>query len=199
VFLCDDGLYVVGQDGALKNLTVDQIGNIAALNAAYSCATVNQEGKYLAFGNALALEYDFKVKGLLKRSVFGIAGACVWNGVDYFAAGQSIVKDGTASDAGSIPCSMTLPYSNLGAPGTKSFEALYFTGTIGGEVLITATDRNGEYWEKAVDDIGTVTGYRIKTPKGILGNHVSFKIECSSGAFRMEELRCIMAAGKRSK
>ena len=197
VFLCDDGVYVVGQDGVPLNVTASQVSGFKAMNTAYTCATV-RDGKYLAFGDTLAIEYDFTTKTCLKRSSFGVKAATIWNGGNYYASGSTVAMMGSEIDTGAIPCSLTLPYSDLGAPGTKSIEALYFTGIIGGEVIFTATDQTGKQWETMVDDLGTVTGYRIKTPKGILGNLVSFKIECVSGAFRMEELRCIMAAGKRS-
>jgi hypothetical protein len=179
---------------------VDQIDHLNALNTSYSCSTV-LAGKYLAFGNSLAIEYDFKTKATLKRSTFGITGACVWNGVNYFASGNNIVTAGTEIDATSnFGCSMTLPLSDMGAPGTKSFEALYFTGTMNGDMTITATDQTGRSWERSVSgELVGVTNYRIKTPKGKLGNHVSIAIECTVGAFRLEELRATFAASKRSR
>jgi hypothetical protein len=200
IFLCDDGVYVVGQDGALANLTVDQTDHVDVLNNVYYCSTV-QNGKYLAFGDLCCLEYDFKTKTLLKRSPFSVVGACVWNGVNYFASGQNICTMGTEIDTGALfGCSLTLPYSDLSAPGKKSFEALYFTGTINGDWIITITDQNQESWAlERSDELVNVSNYRIKTPKRFLGNHVQVKIECTSGAFRMEELRAVFSASQRSK
>jgi len=201
VFLCEDGVYVVGPDGVPHNVTVEQLTHLEKLNTSYTCATVDQNGKYLAFGNALCLEYDFRNKGLLTRALFGIAGACKWGKTDYFAAGQKIVTPGSAIDVtGSFSCSVTLPYSDLSAKGRKSIAALYFTGTLVGAVTITATDQTGVSWSReVVEDWVNVANCYIKVPKVFLGNHISFKIECTYGSFRLEELRAEIIASERSR
>jgi hypothetical protein len=200
IFLCSDGVYVVGQDGALINLTVEQIRDISALNSSYSSATV-QAGKYLAFGNALGLEYDFRTKTLLKRSGFAIAGACVWNNVNYFAVGNRIVASGAGIDTtADFGCSLTLPYSDLSQRGKKSFECLYFSGTIAESATFTAADQEGESWSVVVEGpLVDVSRYRIMTPRGHLGNRISIKIACSSDAFRIEELAAVVYGSQRSR
>jgi hypothetical protein len=199
VFMCDDGVYLVGAEGTLVNLSVDQTAHLNTLNTSYTCATV-QDGKYLAFGNALAVEYDFKTKSVLKRSSFGVKAATVWNKQNYYAVGSTVSTIGTAIDTtANFAASMTLPFSDMSAPGTKSVDSLYFTGTIGGEVAFTATDNVGKMWTVNVNSIGSVFNYRIKTPKGMLGNHISLNIACSSGAFRIEQLRATFAASQRSR
>lgn len=199
VFLCDDGLYTVNQDGVVNNITDQRIDNIGSLNSSYSCATV-QNGKYLAFGNNCCIEYDFNTKAVMKRATFGIGGACVWNKDHYFSTGNRIVTQGADSDTTSaFGCSFTLPYSDLSVPGVKSVEALYFTGTMDGDLIITATDQNGESWQHEVSgELLKVTNYRIKTPRRRLGNNVSFSFECN-GAFRLEELRAVLSGSNRSR
>ncbi len=199
VFLCDDGIYTVNQEGVLNNITDQQIDNIGGLNSTYSCATV-QNCKYLAFGNNCCVEYDFKAKAVMKRVTFGINGACIWNKNHYFSAGNMIVTQGPDSDTTStFDCNFTLPYSDLATPGVKSIEALYFTGTMDGDLTITATDQNGDSWEHNISrELLKVTDYRIKTPRRKLGNNISFRFECS-GAFRMEELRAVLSGSTRSR
>lgn len=199
IFLAEDGIYSVTPEGVFQRLA-ESVDDITAFNAGYACSTVTDR-KYLAFGNASCLEYDFKNKSVLKRSTLGISGACVFNDKTYFSTGSTVVTSSGITDSGdALACSFTLPYSDLSAPGTKSIEALYFTGTINGDVTITATDQEGESWSKDVSQewVG-VSNKRIKTPKRLLGNHISFKIECTAGAFRMEELRATFSASKRTR
>lgn len=199
VWMCDDGIYMTDQNGAIVNLTVDQTDYLDRLNNVYYGAIVNQNGKYLAFGDLCCVEYDFKTKTILKRSPFGITSACVWNNVPYFASGALITTYGTSIDtSNNFGCSLTLPYSDWSNPGKKSIESLYFTGTINGDWIITATDEFGEYWElDRSDELLNVSNYRIKTPKRILGNHISLKIECTSGSFRMEKLAATLSVSNR--
>lgn len=199
IFLCSDGVCVVDASGTLTNLTDSRTGNLGALNSTYSCATV-QGNKYLAFGDQCCIEYDFQTKAVMIRDTFSVVGAAIWKGVAYFASGSSISTLGDEIDTGSsFAASLTLPLSDMGASGTKSIEYLYFTGQIDGDVIITATDNVGKSWEKDVSDLGQVTNYPIKTPKGKLGNHISWRIDCASGAFRLEELRAVFAASQRSR
>lgn len=200
VFLCDDGVYMIAQIGDLTNLTAGQTDNLKDLNATYYGTTIHGS-KYLAFGDLCTLEYDFQTKTLLKRASFGITAATVWSNTAYVSTGMTVATMGTAIDTtANFVASLTLPYSDLGAPGTKSIESLYFTGTIDGDVTITATDQTEKFWEVEVSqEWVNVSNKRIKTPKGMLGNHISFKIECTSGAFRLEELKASLSATKRSR
>jgi len=196
VFLCADGVYLITVDGAMTNLS-ESVSRIGTLNSSYSCATLH-DSKYLAFGNSVTIEYDFETGSVLKRSTLGVVSATVWNNVNYYAVGSTISTAASSSDTGNITASLTLPFSEMGARGTKSLYSLYFTGTIGGTVTFTATDQQGKQWSVEVSDIGTVSNYRIKTPKGMLGNHISMKVDCLSGAFRMEELRAELAGTTRN-
>lgn len=200
VWLCDDGVYMVDPSGAIVNLTVNQIENLSSLNTLYYCSTV-QDGKYLAFGDRCTVEYDFLMKTFLKRDSFGITSAAVWKKKNYFSSGSVISTYGDNIDTtGNFGCSLTLPFSDMSSPGKKSFEVLYFSGSIDGDVVITATDQLGVSWEKEVSgELINVSNYRIKTPRGLLGNHISIKIESTSGAFRLEELTATFSSSKRSK
>lgn len=199
LFLCNDGVYLIAADGTLTNLTGEATGHMETLNTAYTCATV-QDGKYLAFGNSICVEYDFQTKTVLKRASFDVKAATIWQNKNYYALGSTVAAMGTEIDSSdSFSASLTLPLSDYGASGTKSIEALYFTGQGGDNLKITASDNAGKSWEIEEHDVGTVTDYRIKTPKGFLGNHISIKIDCLSGSFRMEELRAAFSATKRSR
>lgn len=194
VMLCADGVYAVLPDASFVRLT-ENIDNAAAFNTAYVGATA-VDRKYLAVGDTSIVEFDFKNKGLLKRSSNGASGVCRYEGAVYLAHDEFISKLDSA--IGTSTASLTLPYSDFSAPGKKSLEALYFTGTIEGCLLITATDQTGLSWEIEVDDeLTNVSNYRIKTPKGMLGNHISFKFETTGGQFRLEELTAMFAASKR--
>ena len=198
VFLCDDGVYTVGEDGVPKNLTVEQTARLGAMNTSYIKAAVH-DGKYWALGNQSMLEYCFRAKGLVKQAPQGVVDVCTWNGTPYFAIGSTIVTYAEQVQE-SLPCSVTLPYSDLSARGRKNFRGLYFTGTASGCWSITATDETGASWTiDRDDDFQNVTGQYIKTPKVFLSNHISIKIECLSGEFRLEELRAIITASRRSR
>jgi len=194
VFLCADGVYMVTPDGTMSNLTPNTANYLGLLNASYACATVH-DGKYLAFGTTLCVEYDFRTKGWLKRASFGVKAATVWHGQNYYATGSTVSSLGTEVDnTGNFGVSLTLPFSDMGAPGIKSVTELYFSGEIAVGATITATDNTGRFWSLAVPALGKVTNRRIKTPHGKLGNHISIKIDCPAGAFRIEELRGVFAA-----
>lgn len=199
IWLCDDGVYTA-VDGGIVSLTVDKIDKVGALNNTWYCSTV-QNGKYLAFGDLCGVEYDFRTKTFLKRDTFGVTKACVWGGETYFAVGQNICKSGADIDTTeNFTCGLTLPYSDLSAPGFKIIDSLYFTGTMSGEMLITVTDQEGKSWvREVIAGLVGVSNYRIKTPHEKLGNHLSVKVECTSGAFRLEELRAVFAASKRTR
>lgn len=200
VFMCVDGVYIVTGEGELINLTAARTSQLDVLNGAYTpylCATL-QGAKYLAFGANVCVEYDFETNSVLVRNPVGVTAAAIWNNTNYYASGSTVAVMGTEVDADGS-ASLTLPFSDLGASGIKSLEALYFTGTIGGEVRFTATDQTGRFWSVTVEAIGTVSNYRIKTPRGMLGNHLSFTVDCVSGAFRMEELRAAFSASQRTR
>lgn len=200
LFLCSDGVYLVNQEGTLTNLSKDTTDNLGTLNTSCTGAIVHA-GKYLAFGNAVCVEYDFQTKAVMKRAPFGVAGACLHNGTPYFAQGSQVTTLDTVIDTGySFECGVTLPYSDYGKPGRKAFFDMYFTGQIDGELLIIARDQDQddpERWEVAVGSIGKVQNYRIPLPKCTIGSKVSFELRCTSGAFRMEELQVAYAAGQR--
>jgi hypothetical protein len=200
IFLCKDGVYLVDASGAPVNLTLNSMDRLDVFNSSYNGSIVS-DGKYLAFGDTYAIEYDFLTKTFLKRSSFGVTSTTSWDGTAYYAVGSNIVTLGTEIDTtDDFGCSLTLPYSDWSASGTKSIEALYFTGTLNGDVLFTATDQTGKSWELEVsEEWVNVSDKRIKTPKGMMGNHVSLKIECTSGSFRLEELRAEISGSKRSK
>jgi hypothetical protein len=199
VLLCVDGIYTVTPEGIFARLT-EAIDFVTAFNTSYVGATTTDR-KYLAVGNLHTIEFDFKNNGLLKRDSFAATGVCRYGDTAYLSVGSQVMKLGAEIDTGgTFPCSMTLPYSDLSASGVKSLEYLYFTGTMSGDMTITATDQTGKTWEVEVsDELVNVSNYRIKTPKGVLGNHISFKLECTSGAFRIEELTAVFAASKRSR
>ena len=196
LLLCADGIYAVLPDASFVQLA-EAVGKVGGLNGSYVGSAVS-ERKYLAVGDLCTVEYDFKNKGVLKRGSFGASAVCGYGGEIYCAIGTLIVK--LATEIGTEGSMMTLPFSDFSAPGVKSFEALYFTGTSTGEMIITATDQTGKSWEHEVcDELANVSNYRIKTPKGTLGNHVSLKIESSGGQFRVEELQAMFAASKLSR
>lgn len=199
VLIAADGIYAVAPDGVFGRIT-ESLDAMTALNSSYTCATVTDR-KYLAFGNSVGIEYDFKNKSVLKREPLGVVAAAIFKDTTYYATGSTIVKSSGAIDAGAvIQCSLTLPFSDLSAPGNKVIDSLYFTGTMSGSMTITATDQNGESWVREVDDeLLAVSNYRIKTSDMKLGNHISFKIDCTAGAFRLEDLRAVLVPSKRSR
>ena len=200
LFLCSDGVYLVNQEGTLTNLSKDSTDNLGSLNTSCAGAIVHA-GKYLAFGNAVCVEYDFQTKAVMKRAPFGVSSSCLHNGTPYLAQGSQVITLATEIDTGNtFESSLALPYSDLGKPGRKSFSDMYFTGEVTGELVITARDQDQddpERWEVTVDDIGKVQNYRIKLPRAVIGSKVSFELKCTSGAFRLEELQAIFGAGNR--
>jgi len=203
IFLCADGIFFIDPSGNVTNLTLNTLQHIDTLNDSYYDAVV-QEGKYLAFGNKVCIEYDFRTKTALKREPFACVGATTWNNVNYFATGNTLVTPSTQPDTDSYAM-MVLPFNNLGAQGAKIFDAFYFTGIIEGEVLITVSDNASntgdpvEAWSVPISSVGRVSRMRMKTPRVRTGNHVSIKIECFSGQFRIEELRASFVGSQRSR
>jgi len=198
VFLGDDGVYFIGHDKKLVNLTAAQFSNLGGVNTSYKTAVVTPDGKYLAIGATTTVEYDFRTKSTLLRATQGVVDACVWGDTAYFASGTKLLQHAPA--ALDVPCHFVLPYSDLSARGRKNFLGLYFSGTITGRWVITATDQTGVSWSiDRTDNLVGVTGYYIKVPKAFLGNHISLKVQCLSGAFRLEELRAEITASGRSR
>jgi hypothetical protein len=193
VFLCTDGVYLINAEGTLTVLTGDKLRHVGGLNASYAGATVADE-KYLALGNSVAVELNFRTQVALKRTAPGTALA-TWNGTTYFAVGSLLRQE---SGATLLPSSVTFPRSNLGAAGRKGLIDLYFTGRIDGECTITATGEENA-WTLTVPALGSVYNRRLKTPKAFLGNHISLKIETASGAFRLESLRALLNTSQRSR
>jgi len=200
VFICSDGIYMVGQDGAISRLTGDNLEYADTLNTTYTGAIV-ADGKYLAFGNASTVEYDFRVKAVMLRSG-GIASACMWNSeVPYLANGSTLATIASSQNT-TVASSVTLPYAYLGSDGRKSFIDLYFTGRLDGDMEIVCRDQTDpeepEKWTVEVSDLGICQNKRIKLPKGIVGSKVSFQINALAGStFRMEEARVVYESGNR--
>jgi len=199
ILMTTNGIYAVTPDGAFGRLT-ESLNTPGTFNSSYKCATVTAR-KYLAFGDSKCVEYDFKNKSVMMRDSLGVASACVFRDTTYFATGSTVTKSSGVIDTGNvIQCSLTLPFSDLSAPGKKVIDSLYFTGTMTGSMTITATDQNGNVWDRVVTgELRAVSNYRIKMPHTKLGNHISFKINCTSGAFRLEELRAVLVPSKRSR
>jgi hypothetical protein len=198
VFLCAEGVYIIKSDGVVTNLTPNTTNFLSTWNTTYYCAIV-QGSKYLAFGDKVCVEYDFNTQAVLKRSTDSVVSAANWKGNTYFARGAQVATLGDGPDTGGIAASMTLPFSDFGAPGTKAIDSFYFTGTIAGDVTFTVTDQTQREWSVDVSSLDTVTGYRIKCPHQRLGNHISVRIDVGSGAFRIEELKARFIATDRSR
>jgi len=197
VFLCTDGVYMVGQDGAISRLTDSNLEDADNLNSSYRGAIISN-GKYLAYGDSLCVEFDFRTKAVMLRSS-GVASACVLADTLYVAYNSTVSTLSTASDTTS-PCSFTLPYATLGAAGRKSFDSLYFTGLIEGDLDITLRDQQDpdepDRWTITASDLGTVQNKRIKLPRGVVGSKSSFKFE-TTGKLRVEEIRVVFDSGNR--
>lgn len=200
VFLCEDGFYAIAPSGELIPLSEARTTSLVGLNSSYSCAVISN-GKYLAFGNTYCLEFDFEANAPLKRDLFGVQATTTWGGKTYYAIGNQVVSAGKdISTAETFSASIKLPYSDLGLAGRKSIAGLYFTGTLNGDVTIIATDQEDNSWEiELSEEWENVSNQRIITPKGIMGNHISFEIICTAGAFRLEELRAVLTASKRNR
>lgn len=197
VFLCADGVYMVGADGAISRLSEDNLDYADTLNSSYAGSVV-AGGKYLAYGDLVAVEYDFRTKAVMKRAS-GVAAACVSGDTPYLAIGSTIQTPSTSMDI--CDCSFTLPYSHLGAAGRKEFHAFYLTGEFNGDLTITLLDQSKpeepERWTREVSDLGIVQNKRVKTPKGTVGSKTAFRFETSGGNMRIEEIRVVFEAGQR--
>lgn len=200
VFLCADGIFFIDPSGNVTNLTLNTFQHIDSLNTRYYCSIV-EDGKFLAFGNNVTIEYDFRTKCAMKRQPRDIIGATTWNNTNYFAANNTILTTTGAMDDTTLTASVTFPYSTLGEPGAKSVSDLYFTGVISDTVEITATDEYGNCWTVDVD--GSEDPFynrRIKTPRKVLGNHLSFSVNAyNGGTLRIETLRAVFTSSQRSR
>lgn len=198
VFMCADGVYMVGSDGAISRLTGDALEYAADLNSSYSGATVHQ-GKYLAFGDRSCVEYDFRTKAVMLRDS-GVSACCRYGGQLILAKGSDLVNLNSSAMA-TLPCSFTLPYSSIGAAGKKSFDSLYVTGEINGDMEITLLDQGDpedpERWTVELSDCGIVQNYRVKLPKGTVGSKTAFRFSTDSGSIRIEEIRATFGASQR--
>ena len=197
IFLGEDGIYAVDPDGVITNLTVSTFQHVKGLNTVYHAATV-VGGKYIAYGDNVAIEYDFRTKSVLKRTGQGIVAATNWLGTGYVSSGATVSTFGASDQTEGDPASITLPYQNLGVNGTKGIQDLYFTGNFTGAVTVTASAGDEVQWVKEFEGPGEVFNYRVKTPNKRLGNHISFKIE-TSGAFRLETLKATFVPSYRSR
>lgn len=199
VFMASDGIYLVDKTGSLSRITENNLENVSALNNSYIRAVVH-EGKYLAFGGTSCIEYDFQLKAVMIRSL-PATDVCLFDGRLYVSNGDSLFVLETEQDV-SIPSSITFPYSNHGADGTKSFSDMYFTGVLEGDMEIVCRDQTNtdepERWSIEISDLGLVQNKRIKLPRANVGSKISFQLNVSSGStFRAEEIKLVFESGKR--
>lgn len=197
IFLADDGVYVVSDEGVITCVTKGTFENVSGLNNTYYGATMDN-GKYIAYGNNITVEYDMNTKSVMKRSTNQIVSATELNNSSYFAQGRNICSYGPNMDS-ILPASITFPYSDFGNRGAKSISDLYITGAFTGDIVITATGNTGVYWEKEVPELGECFGKQIQVPRIVIGNKISLKIESFSGEFRLEELKALCVPSNRSK
>lgn len=199
VFLCADGVYMVGMDGAINRLSADNLDYADELNVTYSGAVVSA-GKYLAFGDQVAVEYDFRTKAVMKRAS-GVSSAYVLGDIPYLAVGNDLVTLPALGMDDSGTCSVTLPFSGLGTPGRKQMDSLYLTGEFKGDLMITLLDQQNpdepERWTEYASLDGVVQNYRVKLPKGTVGSKVAFRFEMELGSMRVEEIRATFGSGQR--
>ncbi len=199
VFMADDGIYMVDQNGQMVRLTDSNLEYADTLNTSYTSAIVS-DGKYLAFGNSVCVEYDFRTKAVMLRQS-GVAGSAILVDTPYLAYGSTLATISSSQNT-AVASSVTLPYAYLGAEGRKSFSDLYFTGQLDGDMEIICRDQTNqeepERWTVEVSDLGVVQNKRIKLPKGVVGSKVSFQFNALAGStFRMEEARVVFDAGNR--
>ena len=197
VFLCSDGVYMVGMEGEIFRLSGDNLEYADSLNSSYAGAVV-AGGKYLAYGNAVTVEYDFRAKAVMLRAA-GVASACVLGDTPYLGYGSAVVKQ---SDIGmdAVGCSFTLPYSDMGKAGRKQFDSLYLTGEFSGDMEISLLDQENPEepirWTLPVALDGVVQNKRVKLPGRTMGSKTAFRFE-SSSSMRIEEIRVVFGAGQR--
>jgi hypothetical protein len=194
--MCADGIYTVGQDGAISRLTGNSLEFASELNTTYTGAIVTG-GKYLAYGNNVCVEYDFRTQAVMLRAS-GVTAATVLKDVPYLAYGSTVSTLAAAPNTSA--CSFTLPYSTLGDYGRKYFDSLYVTGQFDGSLTITARQQdieNTERWSLTVDPMGIVQNQRIKLPKGTVGSKVSFRFDTDYGITKIEEIRAVFSSGNR--
>lgn len=196
LFLCADGIYQVTGGGVITNLTGKQLNRLDTLNTSYKGAVV-EDGKYLAVGNSITVEYDFATKTTLLRSAQSIAAATLWRGDAYFAVGSTIKKHSTSSET--LPVSITLPFSDWGAARRKRVDSFFFTGTIEGPATLTATSSDGRGWTRTLPSMVDVYNYRVKASQVDLGSLVSVTITTTAGAFHLEALRATFTPLQRTQ
>ena len=199
VFMCDDGVYMVAVDGAFARISDDALDDAGSLNNVYHGAIV-ADGKYLAYGDNVAVEFDLSLKAVMLRSS-GVTAACVIGDTPHLAVGNSI-ETPTDTFSASGDCSFTLPCSALGAGGRKTFEALYLTGEFVGELEITLLDHvidgEPERWTIGQTDLGVVHNHRVKLPRATVGSRTSMRFSISGGGMRVEEVRAMFSTWGRS-
>jgi len=199
VFMADDGIYMVDQNGQMVRLTDSNLEYADTLNTSYTSAIVS-DGKYLAFGNSVCVEYDFRTKAVMLRPS-GVAAATVQVDTPYLAYGSTMATISSSQNS-AVASSVTIPYAYLGTEGRKSFSDLYFTGELTGDLEIVCRDQSDPEepirWTIEAADLGVVQNKRIKLPRGVVGSKVSFQFNALAGStFRMEEARVVFDAGNR--
>lgn len=188
VFLCTDGVYVLTADGKLSNLTVTNTHKLNILNTTYNTVII-QDGKYLAYGNTVCVEFDFQLKVLLIRGTLGITASCLWNNKAYYSSGVMLAELGTGDATGAVDCSVKLPYNDLGTDEAKQLRFVYFTGYIGGTAEIVVRNQFGQSVTKDISNLGYVQNYKITGLRECKGNKLSLEVLSHTGIFKIEEIR----------
>ena len=193
VFLCADGVRIIGADGALVDASADALRGLSALNSSYSSAALH-DGKYLAFGDASCVEWDINLKAAVSRRAHGIGSVA---GSTLYVVDGAGLYTSSGDGAGSM---IQLPFSSMGSGVNKSITDLYFTGSvIGGGLLIEALDEHSAdpVWEHEVDEMDGVRNYRIKLPKGKIGSRPALRLS-TDGFLRVEAIEANVAGMGRS-
>lgn len=187
VFMCNDGVYIITSDGKLANLTVKNTDSLNTLNTSYNTVRI-VDGKYLAYGNTVCVEYDFQVKGVFLRSTRSIIASCAFNNKNYFAAGLTLNTLSDSENTAATTCGVTFPYNDFGTDQTKNIRFVYFTGKITGTASVTVRNQFGQSVTKDISNIGYVQKYKITGLRPCKGNKLSLEFSSSSGAFKIEEI-----------
>lgn len=190
VFMCADGFYALTADGKLTNMSVEKTDKLNLLNTEYK-TVVCVDGKYLAYGNLLCVEFDMQTKGMYYRGTNGVVCGDSFNGVAYLGSGKSVNKFETTDNADTSQCIVKLPYSDMGNTSDKQIRFLYFTGTLGTSTTFNVRNQFGVLASKVVTATGYVQNYKIEGLRLCKGPKLSVEIISDIGYFKLEELRAV--------
>jgi archaellin len=188
VFMCTDGVYVLTADGKLINLTVTNTDHLDLLNTQYT-TTVVIDGKYLAYGDLLCVEYDFVTKAISLRDTNTVNCSGIYKNIQYFGNSTGLVSFGTYPGISTLTTTVQLPYSDMGNSNTKQLRYLYFTGKITGSATLTIRNQYGNVVTKDISNLGYVQNHKISGIRLIKGQKLSVEITTQDGEFKLEELR----------